>query len=42
MRETEKPDGERVTERVLTVDRAYVQSQVASIVKNHDLSRYIL
>ncbi|MGC9199659.1 MAG: ATP-dependent protease ATPase subunit HslU [Acidobacteriaceae bacterium] len=29
-------------ERVLTVDRAYVQRQVAGIVKNQDLSRYIL
>ena len=27
---------------VLTVDRAYVERQVASIVKNQDLSRYIL
>jgi ATP-dependent HslUV protease ATP-binding subunit HslU len=42
IREIEKPDGERTTERVLAVDRAYVQSQVASIVKNQDLSRYIL
>jgi ATP-dependent HslUV protease ATP-binding subunit HslU len=30
------------TERVLIVDRAYVEKQVASIVKNQDLSRYIL
>ena len=29
-------------ERVLIVDRAYVEKQVASIVKNQDLSRYIL
>ena len=29
-------------ERVLTVDRAYVERQVAGIVKNQDLSRYIL
>jgi ATP-dependent HslUV protease ATP-binding subunit HslU len=29
-------------ERVLVVDRAYVQKQVAGIVKNQDLSRYIL
>jgi ATP-dependent HslUV protease ATP-binding subunit HslU len=29
-------------ERVLLVDRAYVQRQVAGIVKNQDLSRYIL
>jgi ATP-dependent HslUV protease ATP-binding subunit HslU len=30
------------TERVLLVSREYVQQQVASIVKNQDLSRYIL
>jgi ATP-dependent HslUV protease ATP-binding subunit HslU len=30
------------TERILIVDRAYVEKQVASIVKNQDLSRYIL
>ena len=30
------------TQRVLTVDRTYVQKQVAGIVKNQDLSRYIL
>jgi ATP-dependent HslUV protease ATP-binding subunit HslU len=30
------------TERVLIVDRAYVEKQVANIVKNQDLSRYIL
>jgi ATP-dependent HslUV protease ATP-binding subunit HslU len=29
-------------ERVLVVDRAYVEKQVAGIVKNQDLSRYIL
>jgi len=29
-------------ERVLIVDRAYVEKQVAGIVKNQDLSRYIL
>jgi ATP-dependent HslUV protease ATP-binding subunit HslU len=34
--------GETSVERVLIVDRAYVQRQVASIVKNQDLSRYIL
>jgi ATP-dependent HslUV protease ATP-binding subunit HslU len=34
--------GEPVHERVLIVDRAYVERQVASIVKNQDLSRYIL
>jgi ATP-dependent HslUV protease ATP-binding subunit HslU len=36
-----KTDGSG-TERVLVVDRAYVEKQVASIVKNQDLSRYIL
>jgi ATP-dependent HslUV protease ATP-binding subunit HslU len=30
------------SERVLIVDRAYVERQVAGIVKNQDLSRYIL
>jgi ATP-dependent HslUV protease ATP-binding subunit HslU len=30
------------TERVLVIDRAYVEKQVANIVKNQDLSRYIL
>ena len=30
------------TQRVLTIDRAYVEKQVADIVKNQDLSRYIL
>ena len=34
--------GEATTERVLIVDRAYVEKQVAGIVKNQDLSRYIL
>jgi ATP-dependent HslUV protease ATP-binding subunit HslU len=29
-------------ERVLIIDRAYVEKQVANIVKNQDLSRYIL
>jgi ATP-dependent HslUV protease ATP-binding subunit HslU len=29
-------------ERVIVVDRAYVEKQVAGIVKNQDLSRYIL
>jgi ATP-dependent HslUV protease ATP-binding subunit HslU len=33
---------ENGVERVLIVDRAYVEKQVASIVKNQDLSRYIL
>jgi len=36
------PSGEPKHERVLIVDRAYVERQVASIVKNQDLSRYIL
>ena len=36
------PTGEPTFERVIIVDRAYVQQQVASIVKNQDLSRYIL
>jgi ATP-dependent HslUV protease ATP-binding subunit HslU len=33
---------EHGVERVLLVDRAYVEKQVATIVKNQDLSRYIL
>jgi ATP-dependent HslUV protease ATP-binding subunit HslU len=33
---------DRGTQRILTIDRAYVQKQVADIVKNQDLSRYIL
>jgi ATP-dependent HslUV protease ATP-binding subunit HslU len=37
----EKADGSG-SERILIVDRAYVEKQVASIVKNQDLSRYIL
>ena len=41
-REIQKAGGEKVVERVLVVDRAYVQKQVADIVKNQDLSRYIL
>ena len=36
------PSGEPQHELVLIVDRAYVEKQVASIVKNQDLSRYIL
>ena len=36
------PAGDATYERVLIVDRAYVQKQVESIVKNQDLSRYIL
>ena len=30
------------TEKVIVVDPEYVRQQVASIVKNQDLSRYIL
>jgi ATP-dependent HslUV protease ATP-binding subunit HslU len=41
-RVVERAGAEPVTERVLVVDRAYVQRQVADIVKNQDLSRYIL
>jgi ATP-dependent HslUV protease ATP-binding subunit HslU len=41
-RVVETSTGESVTERVLVIDRAYVERQVASIVKNQDLSRYIL
>jgi ATP-dependent HslUV protease ATP-binding subunit HslU len=41
-REFTKEGGEATTERVLVIDRAYVEKQVASIVKNQDLSRYIL
>ncbi len=41
-RTVHSPTGEPSTERVLIVDRAYVQKQVAGIVKNQDLSRYIL
>jgi ATP-dependent HslUV protease ATP-binding subunit HslU len=41
-RVVETSTGETVTERVLVIDRAYVERQVASIVKNQDLSRYIL
>jgi ATP-dependent HslUV protease ATP-binding subunit HslU len=37
-----RDNGESTTERVLTIDRAYVATQVESIVKNEDLSRYIL
>jgi len=33
---------EHGTERVIVVDPEYVRQQVASIVKNQDLSRYIL
>jgi ATP-dependent HslUV protease ATP-binding subunit HslU len=41
-REVEGNGGEKTLERVLVVDRAYVEQQVAGIVKNQDLSRYIL
>ena len=40
-RATEK-DGTKGVERVLRVECEYVQAQVADIVKNQDLSRYIL
>jgi len=38
----EAKSGQKIVERVLVVDRAYVEQQVAGIVKNQDLSRYIL
>lgn len=41
-RTVQSATGETTTERVLIVDRAYVEKQVAGIVKNQDLSRYIL
>jgi ATP-dependent HslUV protease ATP-binding subunit HslU len=41
-RSVQTATGEASTERVLIVDRAYVEKQVAGIVKNQDLSRYIL
>ena len=41
-RTVQSATGEATTERVLIVDRAYVEKQVAGIVKNQDLSRYIL
>jgi len=41
-REVTKENGETAVERVLVVDRVYVQRQVEGIVKNQDLSRYIL
>jgi len=41
-RELQAKSGEKTVERVLVVDRAYVDQQVAGIVKNQDLSRYIL
>ena len=39
---TERTTDKGVTEQVITVTREYVQQQVAEIVKNQDLSRYIL
>ena len=41
-RAVDRGNGASSTERVVRVDRAYVQHQVAGIVKNQDLSRYIL
>jgi ATP-dependent HslUV protease ATP-binding subunit HslU len=41
-RTVDKGNGETSVERVLLVDRAYVETQVAGIVRNQDLSRYIL
>jgi ATP-dependent HslUV protease ATP-binding subunit HslU len=41
-RSVETSTGETIVEHVLIVDRAYVEKQVAGIVKNQDLSRYIL
>jgi ATP-dependent HslUV protease ATP-binding subunit HslU len=41
-RHVNRANGETATERVLIVDRAYVEKQVMGIVKNQDLSRYIL
>ena len=38
--ERKKEDG--TTEKVIVVDPEYVRQQVASIVKDQDLSRYIL
>jgi ATP-dependent HslUV protease ATP-binding subunit HslU len=38
----ERTNDKGATEKVVTVSREYVQQQVASIVKNQDLSRYIL
>jgi ATP-dependent HslUV protease ATP-binding subunit HslU len=38
----ERANDKGATDKVLTVTREYVQQQVASIVKNQDLSRYIL
>jgi ATP-dependent HslUV protease ATP-binding subunit HslU len=41
-RTARRDNGDSAVERVLTIDRAYVSTQVESIVKNEDLSRYIL
>jgi ATP-dependent HslUV protease ATP-binding subunit HslU len=41
-RNVEGKAGAMTVERFVVVDRAYVEAQVASIVKNQDLSRYIL
>jgi ATP-dependent HslUV protease ATP-binding subunit HslU len=38
----DKGHGDKSTQRVVVVDRAYVEKQVAGIVRNQDLSRYIL
>ena len=38
--ERRREDGS--TEKVIVVDPEYVKQQVATIVKDHDLSRYIL
>jgi ATP-dependent HslUV protease ATP-binding subunit HslU len=38
----ERTTDKGIVERVVVVDREYVQQQVAEIVKNQDLSRYIL
>jgi ATP-dependent HslUV protease ATP-binding subunit HslU len=38
----ERTNDKGVVDRVVVVDREYVQQQVAAIVKNQDLSRYIL
>jgi ATP-dependent HslUV protease ATP-binding subunit HslU len=35
-------DGPDLTEKTIQIDIAYVQTQLAQIVKNQDLSRYIL
>ena len=40
--ERKKEDGSSESEKVIVVDAEYVRQQVAGIVKNQDLSRYIL